>query len=77
MYHSKCEEKEKEERNISYQEERVPDYRCIFIVQLFIPVDVDLASSSFNSCSIEVILPSDPEESTSSKYVCLYIMLLI
>ena len=56
---------------------RVRDYRCIFIVQLSIPVDVDLASSSFNSCSFEDILPSDPEESISSKHVCLYIMLLI
>ena len=47
------------------------------IVQLFIPEDVDLASSSFKSCSFEVILPSDSEESTSSKHMCLYIMILI
>ena len=47
------------------------------IVQLSIPEDVDLASSSFKSRSFEVIPPSDPDESTSSKHVCLYIMLLI
>ena len=65
--------RKREERNISRQEERVRDYRCIYsiIVQLSIPEDVDLASSSFKSCSFEVVLPSDPDESTSSKYVCL------
>ena len=49
-------------------------YESTDVYILFIPVDVDLASSSFNSCSFEVIPPSDPAMCYNSIYI-LYILL--